>query len=293
MTKRTNTENGDGLFFAKKQKDGYDTEEARSKNKEEYNDAADEYAMWCSGSVLMQEYCYHSTIEQIEKQVGIKGKSFMEVGCGPCPIGQKLVARGAAKIVGVDISDKMIDNAREGLTKLGIVDKFELLVADCLDPNFILEEKVDCVVLSYAMTTFINSVEMLKKLLSSAKNQIKEGGAVFIADFSYVNMFDEGFWAGMRTDRPTNKDKPIEPFEVFEFYIDRSASPFQIFHIPHELVFKMAYEVGLTSINFTRQYPSMKAISDPIVVRYVTTCNPTDYLMCCRVEKTLAQLMDK
>lgn len=37
-------------------------------------------------------------------QEGIEGKTFLEVGCGPCPIGQQLAKRGAKKIYGLDIS---------------------------------------------------------------------------------------------------------------------------------------------------------------------------------------------
>ena len=44
---------------------------------------------------------------------GIEGKTFLEVGCGFCPCGQKLAAKGAKKIYGLDISEGMIDNARK------------------------------------------------------------------------------------------------------------------------------------------------------------------------------------
>jgi predicted RNA methylase len=81
----------------------------------------------------------------------------MEVGCGPCPIGQKLAAKGAKKIYGLDISSEMIEAARKNLTSMGIMDQFELVCQDIFDDKFQLPEKVDCVVMSYALTTFINS----------------------------------------------------------------------------------------------------------------------------------------
>ena len=55
--------------------------EAREKNIEEYNKTADAYEMWANKNVLMQKYCYYSTIAELEKE-GIEGKTFMEVGCG-------------------------------------------------------------------------------------------------------------------------------------------------------------------------------------------------------------------
>ena len=61
-------------------------EEARSKNKEEYNKTASAYDLWQKTNVIMKNMCYYSTINEIEKE-GIEGKTFLEVGCGPCPIG--------------------------------------------------------------------------------------------------------------------------------------------------------------------------------------------------------------
>jgi len=48
---------------------------------------------------------------------------------------------------------------------MNIMDKFELICSDIFEESFKLPEKVDCVVLSYTITTFINSYEMLSKLL--------------------------------------------------------------------------------------------------------------------------------
>jgi hypothetical protein len=37
-------------------------QEARDKNIEEYNKTADAYDEWCQTNVLMQKYCYYSTM---------------------------------------------------------------------------------------------------------------------------------------------------------------------------------------------------------------------------------------
>jgi ubiquinone/menaquinone biosynthesis C-methylase UbiE len=140
-------------------------QEARDKNMDEYNKTADAYDRWCQENILMQKYCYYSTFQEMEKE-GIEGKTFLEVGCGPCPIGQILAKKGAKKIFGLDISSEMIESAKKNLTEMGIIDKFELVVADIFDQSFQLPEKVDCVVLSYTLTTFINNYEMLASILS-------------------------------------------------------------------------------------------------------------------------------
>lgn len=89
----------------------------------------------------------------------------MEVGCGPCPIGQKLATLGAKKIYGLDISSEMIETSKKNLTELGIIDKFDLVCADIFDETFELAEKVDGVIISYVLTTFINNYEMLVKII--------------------------------------------------------------------------------------------------------------------------------
>ena len=44
-------------------------------------------------------------------------------------------------------------------------DKFELICHDIFDETFLLPEKVDCVVLSYTLTTFISNYDMLAAIL--------------------------------------------------------------------------------------------------------------------------------
>ena len=55
----------------------------------------------------------------------------------------------------------MIESAKKNLTEMGVIDKFELVVADIFDKSFKLPEKVDCVVNSYTLSTFINNSQQL------------------------------------------------------------------------------------------------------------------------------------
>jgi tRNA G10 N-methylase Trm11 len=59
----------------------------------------------------------------------------------------------------------MIEGATKNLTDLGIYDKFELICADMFDENFELPEKVDAVICSYVLTTFLTNFDDLKKIL--------------------------------------------------------------------------------------------------------------------------------
>ena len=51
----------------------------------------------------------------------------------------------------------MIENSRKSLTAMGIIDKFELICADIFDESFEVPEKVDAVVISYVLCTFIEN----------------------------------------------------------------------------------------------------------------------------------------
>lgn len=117
--------------------------ELRSLNDELYGShtAATEYESWEENNVIMQEYCYYTIMNELSN-IGINDKTFMDVGCGPCPIGQQLVAKGAKKVFGVDVSQAMLNRAQKMLEEKGIADKFELVQGDILDDAFKLDEQV-------------------------------------------------------------------------------------------------------------------------------------------------------
>ena len=231
----------------------------------------------------MQRYCYYSTFKEMIDD-GIEGKTFLEVGCGQCPIGQQLAAKGAKKIYGLDISSEMIEAARKELDKKGILDKFELMVEDIFDENFKLAEKVDCVVMSYTLTTFINSYEMLHTILARCSKHVKPNtGIVFIADFQYVNMPKDNFWAGMYTQQI--EGRPPNAFEPFDFRIVTAPDHmFQIFNIPRETMIQAGLQAGFNSLELKPQYPDPEVENDPVVRRYLDTCNPQDYLLKFRIK---------
>ena len=91
-------------------------------------------------------------------------------------------------------------------------------------------------VLSYTLSTFINKYDMLAQILSQCKKCVKDDGYLFVADFYWVDHGGYDFWGGMCT-KPKG-DGPPKEFETFEFFIDTAPeSPFEIFHIPHYLMF--------------------------------------------------------
>ena len=141
----------------------------------------------------------------------------------------------------------MIQLARKELTEKGIMDKFELITADIFDETFELPEKVDCVVMSYTLTTFINNYDMLSKILKQCYKQCKAEGYMFIADFSYVEIPKDDFFFGMYTSLK-GAEKPKD-FEAFNFIIDKAPDhKFDIFNIESHIMFKAGLEAGFNNV---------------------------------------------
>ena len=128
--------------------------------------------------------------------IGIEGKVFMDIGCGPCPIGQRLVAKGAKKVYGVDVSQAMLDRTQMILEKKGIADKFELVQGDILDDKFVLNEQVDVVVASYVISAFVTNSEVLAEFISRCKDKLKPGGYLLILEVSYCGFMTDDFKYG-------------------------------------------------------------------------------------------------
>ena len=60
----------------------------------------------------------------------IEGKSVLDVGCGPGHYSITLAQRGAARVVGIDFADGMLQLASDHAKKVGVGDRCKFMVAD-------------------------------------------------------------------------------------------------------------------------------------------------------------------
>lgn len=227
----------------------------------------------------MQHLCYYSTIAELEKE-GIEGKTFLEVGCGPCPIGQRLAVLGARKVIGLDVSAQMLESAKKTLTAMKIVDKFEFLCSNILDDDFQLAEKVDCVIASYMLTACIDSYDTLEKFFFQCAKTVKEDGYLFVADFSWVRIPQDGFWMGQYTQFGTKDSDSPDEFETFDFIIEKEPDKaMKIVNIPSYLMYKAGSRAGFNQVVVKPQYPHPAYKNNKVIRRYLDTCGPCDYLI--------------
>lgn len=73
---------------------------------------------------------YTFTIEHCEP---IKDRKFLDVGCGNGMYSLELASKGAAKVVGIDISEVMIGVCRQSSEQKGLSDRCTFLQTDLLD----------------------------------------------------------------------------------------------------------------------------------------------------------------
>ena len=75
---------------------------------------------------------YTFTIEHCEP---VKDRKFLDVGCGNGMYSLELARRGAAKVVGIDIAEVMIDLCRKSSQEKGLDDTCTFIQTDLLDYN--------------------------------------------------------------------------------------------------------------------------------------------------------------
>ncbi len=115
---------------------------------------------------------YDDVISKIIEGAGIDaGKRVLDVACGTGVLIPDYLKREVAGVVGVDISPKMIEFAREKFDD----DRLEFRTGDIYDINF--DEKFDCVMVYNAFPHFSDSQGLIERLA----NQLKEGGTLTVA----------------------------------------------------------------------------------------------------------------
>lgn len=117
-------------------------------------------ASWDSGMVKIE-----SKIDKILDAAEVtQGKTVLDVACGTGVLIPDYIKRNISKCVAVDISEKMLEIAKE---KFCGYENIEFLCADA--ENLCLQEKFDCAVIYNAFPHFINSDCLFRSLSSCLK----------------------------------------------------------------------------------------------------------------------------
>ena len=107
-------------------------------------------------------------IPQLFQLIGdVKNKTVLDLGCGAGGGAKKLIELGAKKVLGIDISTKMIEKAKKETNSLNI--NYQVMSMNEIDK---IDEKFDLVVSSLA----IHYIEDYDGLCKKVYNLLNEGG---------------------------------------------------------------------------------------------------------------------
>lgn len=115
----------------------------------------------------------------------------LDVAAGTADLCIETIRRGKSqKVVGVDISEGMLDVGREKVLRKGLSDKIELRVADCATLPFD-DNTFDAVTCGYGVRNFAE----LDRSLAEIFRVLKPGGQLRILEFTYpTNKFVRFFY---------------------------------------------------------------------------------------------------
>lgn len=137
----------------------------------------------------------------------LKGKSVLDVGCGTGRFCRLAHQKGAAKIVGTDLSPKMIDEAKRNCEGV------EFKVMDLLKEK--MEGKFNLVICALVL----GHMEDLNFVLTNLVNNLGDGGILLVTDFHPYQT--------MRGAKRTFKNQKHQPVEV-EHYLHLFEEYFEI-----------------------------------------------------------------
>ncbi len=137
--------------------------------KEQYN----KYAKGYTEATIrpMREFAYNPTILNSIKN--LKGKLVLDIACGEGISSRMMKELGAKKVVGIDISDKLIRKAKE----VG-GDGIDYFVSDIFSDNLSKFGKFD-VVTGIMILHYADSLNKLKNLIKNISKALKQGGVFY------------------------------------------------------------------------------------------------------------------
>jgi 2-polyprenyl-3-methyl-5-hydroxy-6-metoxy-1,4-benzoquinol methylase len=94
----------------------------------------------------------------------IEGKSVLDVGCGPGHYSITLAERGAARIVGIDFAEGMLQLATEHAKKVGVGERCKFMVADFY--TYSSQQLFDYVIVMGFMDYMPDAEKVVAKVLS-------------------------------------------------------------------------------------------------------------------------------
>ena len=121
----------------------------------------------------------------LKQLIALQPKTLLDVATGTADVAiMASTVLNPDKIVGIDISNGMLDIGRKKIEKFGLGNKIELLNGDSETIKFD-DNSFDAVTVAFGVRNFEN----LEKGLSEIKRVMKPGGKLVVLEFSRPKMF--------------------------------------------------------------------------------------------------------
>lgn len=127
--------------------------------------------------------------------LGKKNKTMLDLCCGTGQLLEIFLAHGY-RGVGIDLSEAMLEYARENTSEYMEVDQLRLMVADAAD--FTLEEPVGLVVSTYDALNHLENIRFLQSCFDCVRAALVKGG-IFVFDLNTRHGLKQG-WNSVSID---------------------------------------------------------------------------------------------
>ncbi|WAJ36259.1 class I SAM-dependent methyltransferase [Pseudomonas sp. GOM7] len=176
----------------------------------------------------------------------VKGQSVLDLACGYGFFGRELLRKGASRVVGVDISEKMIDLAREESRKNG--DTIEFHVRNvCNMESF---GKFDMVMAAW-LFNYAESLDDMKKMFKAVANNLKPSGRLVAytvePDFQLAKGNFTNYGVNVLTEEPW-----AEGFRHQAEFVTTPPSPFTFFRWSREDYEAAMADAGLREVHWQK-----------------------------------------
>lgn len=102
------------------------------------------------------------------EEAGLEGASVLEIGCGVGYLHRRLLEAGAARAVGVDLSARMLEEARAGAQARGLAERTEYREGDFLEIGETLAD-ADIVILDKVICCYPDAQGLVERSLAKAR----------------------------------------------------------------------------------------------------------------------------
>lgn len=142
------------------------------KAKEEYNEIADQYQE--ATKRKLREYTYD--FSWVKLLGDLSGKKVLDLACGEGVSSRLARNLGATEVVGVDISEKLINKAVEEEKKINSIKPIKYIVGDMT--KLPVKGEFDMITGAMALN-YSKSKEMMRGIIRSAKNCLQDNGVFY------------------------------------------------------------------------------------------------------------------